>query len=694
MSITYVSPGIALRSGSGQLVLWRQLAGAPPATGDDAGSGPDLSSLNGLTAWWDAGSFNDLSDLGGRPLFAWNQAVGALQDKSGMGHSLLPFTILSSSGPAMARGRLNQLLGGVGRITGAGGWLSPALDPDLGFRCGEPLIPGPGAWTLYLVWSRPNWRQNSGSDSNAITLASVGNVAILQADSKGSQARLVLFPGQAPTVLTNALERRHTHAVVVRFDGAGNATAWLDGGTPILVGGLPSSVGASGSLTLLHDGTARGAAQCWLHESAVWQRALNDAEIDVIRSWSNRWEKGSRRGINFVITGQSNAINYALNDGAAAILGEGIAWHLGLLACNFIATAGVLSNATMQSGHGIYPALGGSYPGSFLDDPGTGADPSTWNLGADGLALQTALNSLPAEDKEDIAALVWLWSETDSLRSYGEKVTFKAAAARLLSLTRGMLSLSAARLPLVWWNAIPYGSDDGIQMHREVVSELAQDDQQVVVIGNPQTSDSNARGSTIDPVSGTATGGDPAHRDSIDNQRFAYLAAPVVAQAVLASGRQDLVSQLPTSLSTRGGPQLVHAYRQSDTEVLLTVQHDAGNDLKLPGRSVSGAGFSVIDGGSIAQPGHIISTSSCMKIDSYHVLITLAEPLTGASEQCFVLYPYGPVAIGRGNCITDNYSEVAKLPGWDISSDLGPAWRIDRPLAATFHPLPLSESFS
>jgi hypothetical protein len=97
------------------------------------------------------------------------------------------------------------------------------------------------------------------------------------------------------------------------------------------------------------------------------------------------------------------------------------------------------------------PAIG--LPGSFLTNPGDGSNPSTWNLGADGEALQAWIQvNTAAEDAADIAAIFWPWSENDSTRQYSEKATYEAAARRLLSLERGMLNRSVASLPQVWWS--------------------------------------------------------------------------------------------------------------------------------------------------------------------------------------------------------------------------------------------------
>ncbi len=683
-----------MAAGPGRISLWRPLHTG--ANGDPA-PGPGLitpAMLPGLTGWWDTADFSGALDGAGHSLGGWYQAVAAIMDKSSVSLPLMSY----SSGPASMAltvvPRVAGMKGGVGATVQGAGLLMPALGPHHGLSHGGAHPGSGGDWTWWVVWSRPNWRQGTNVDSQAGTILSVGQVPVLQIDNKGGSGRLVLFPGGANAILNTTVTRRHTHSIVLRHSTGRGIDAWVDG--ILMARGVQNSLAASpaGPTYLLHDGTIAGAAQCWFHEAACWQRALSDSETSALLTHATRWPVGPRRGVTIMVNGQSNAINYALNDGAALLLAQGIAWHVGAAAYNVVASTGGAGNYTMQSGHGLYPAVGGIYPGACLDPAGAGADPAAWPLGSDGLAVQSALRSLSTEDLADICAFVWPWNETDSLRDYSEKAVFSAAVTRFLSLARGMVGKAPAQLPLIWWNAIPYGSASGMQMHREVAAALAADPAMHVVLGNPQTADSNPRGASWDPTTGIVSGGDAAHRDGEDNRRFARLAAPVAARAVLASGQGDTITAIPSGVPLSGGPRIVHVFRQSSTSLILTVQHDCGTDLRVPLQASTGIGFKVMDGGSITNPGPLVGAVSCQRVDATHLMLTLAQGLQNPSGFCGLYYPHGSNSMGRGNAITDNHALVTKPAGWDMSADLGAAWNLDQPLAATAQAMPISDSAS
>jgi hypothetical protein len=676
---------------SGRAALWRALRGASGGgVGGGTFAGPYPSAISGISGWWDAGTFDGLLDGSARPLPAWNNPAASVADKSGNGNALAAYRVSGSALP-QATPRLNALLGGVGLNTVVppnaipqSGCYLPQLDPDQGFCLATANLGAAVGWTWYLVWSRPNWRQGV---TGPVTLLSAGGTTILQADGvSGAGDRLMLFSGAAMRVLTSSLERRHTHSIIIRNTPGAGVDAWLDGNQVASGVASPLSANASGGLFVLHSGVSQGGAQCWFHEAASWSRAITSPEITTLLACAARWQRGVRKGVQILVVGQSNAGN-GLNDGAWHLLAQGVAWHLGALAYGVMGLYGSSGAYTCIGGHGVYdvrqPPNTGSLvylPGEFLHNPADGSDPASYGLGNDGNAVQTYLGQQAAADLADIAAILWPWSETDSTRAYSEKAFFHDGASNLLAKLRGMLGRSAKNLPLIWWNAMPFWSDPGVQMVREVAASMAADGTQNVVIGLPMTADVDARS------------GDNSHIAVTDNIMLGQRAAPVVAHAVLAASGGDTFSVIPAGIPAVGGPTIVHASRQDSTHVVVVIKHDTGDDLLLGGTASNGTGFVVMDGGSVASPGPLRHATGCARVDPTHLLLTLDAPLVNAGASCLLFYPYGSARIGHGNAVTDNASTKAKPAGWDIGADLATSWNLNFPLAATSTPIALSDS--
>ncbi len=684
MTILSASAGRFAGAGGGKILLAAPLGGSvapPPVLPATPGDIP------GLSGWWDGGVPSGLVSGSGIPLSSMSGAVASLTDKSGSGNTMSP------TATAQAAARVNGLLGGVGLPTTppGGQGLAPLLDPNLGFQVTGLSMSSGASWTRYLVWTRPNLRAGTSRNGSPVALLTVGSTVVLALDSMAGGS-LVLFPAGAQKVLSTTMERRHTHNVILRYTLGSGVDAWLDG-YPVAAGvrnPLPAS--GAGALTYLSDTTSGGSAQCWFNEAATWERALTSNEIGSLIMATPRWKCGARRGVNVLVIGQSNAGNGLDVDGAWNPLAQGLAWHLGAASSGVIGLYGSGSSYTCIGGHGIYDVPAMNLVGDFIHDPGDGSNPAGWALGADGTAVQTYLGAQAAADVADIVAILWPWSETDSTRAYSEEYYFHGGAQNLLGKVRAMLGRSAASLPLVWWNAMPFWTQPGMQMHREVMAAMVADSTQNVVCGMPMTADSNPRGSTWDATTwGILALGDGSHLDATDNMRLGRMAAGPMARAVLAASGGDTISTIPSGVPNVG-PHITHAYRQSNTQIVVTVAHDAGTDLVVPLQAVNGAGWSVMDGGSNAAPGTIRTATACARVDATHLLVTLGSALTSPSANCSLFYPYGNTWIYRGNAVTDNAATIARPAGWDIGADLGSAWDMNMPLQATTTPIMLSDS--
>lgn len=712
MVFLWNAPGSPLAVAVGRRALAAPLppGNTMPASGF---SGPYPSAIQGLSGWWDAGVLGGLLTAAGTAPAAANAVIIAVADKSGAGHSLTAYDISADTSPVamIAAPRVNGFLGAAGAVDANVINYGPSLDAEWGLlHPGLELGAGLG-WTWYLVWTRPNWRQGTYYVDNApIPLLHTNfgaGTTILQADS-AEGANLTLFPGTASQiVLSNNLTRRHSHAIILRNTPGAGVDVWLDGVqvTTGVANPLPAS--ANASVLLLHDGSIQGSAQCWFHEAARWERALGATDIATLIAAQARWVLGPRRGVNLLVMGQSNAAWFITSGGPLA-LAQGVAWYLGAAAYAVTAAeSGTYlspNRYSVISGHPISnstPPLfsPGAGNGTFLTNPGDGSDPSTWAGGPDFTALSDFLAGtsalVPQADAADIAFLVWPWSEQDSTMPYTDKELYKGTVLRLLALTRALLGRNAAQLPLLAWNAIPYETIDGVQMVRESIADLAADAVNNIVVFAAQTADSNPLNAAYDPATGLFSGGDPEHRDEPDLLRYGRIGAFAAGRAAIAGGLSDSIpaDAVPSSgLALSGGPGIAHVYRASDTELILTIAHDSGNDVIIPLQAANGVGFAVMDGGDVAAPGPMIVAVAAMRVDATHVAVSLASPITQSSASVMLFYPYGSAQIGRGNAVTDNAGSLAPPSGWDIGADLGSAWHVNMPLRATTYPIILSDT--
>lgn len=709
MALMAVRPGAPLACVAGRVLAHSLNAGNTPQS---EFNGPRLSAISGLAGWWDAGVPDGARDANGNVVGSWNAVAASLADLSGNGTPLSSFHggTDTSPNPMLAVPRVNGFLGAVGSPDNMIAQYGPTLDPDWGLSHPGFDLGSGKAWTLYLVWTRPNWRQGTIQVDDAPTpilhMMATGATIVRAAGPAGGG--LVLFPGMPQsTSIAAALDRRHSHALILRNTPGIGVDAWLDGVQTVTAASNPLPASAMGSILLFHDNTVQGSAQCWFHEAGCWTHALSVSEIATLIACQARWRLGARRGINLLVMGQSNA-EWFVQSGGPLALAQGVAWYLGAAAWAVTALQSGVANDpvrySMAAGHPISNSSPPLFPpgagdGTFLTNPGDGSSPATWAFGPDGEAL-TAYLSGPAPlvstaDESDIAFLLWPWSEQDSTMPYANKDLYEGSVSRLATLTRQIFGRSAAEMPLLMWSAIPYETDIGVQMVRESVFDLAGDSTSNVVIFATQTADSNPLNSIWNPDTGNFSGGDPLHRDQPDLLRYGRLGVHAAARAALALGLSDAIPAIAvpaTGLPVSGGPKIVHVYLANSTEVILTIEHDAGSDLVVPLQAAKGAGFTVMDGGSVADPGPMIPAIAAARIDATHIAVTLARAPTNKADQCFLYYPFGSAQIGRGNAVTDNLASKAPPPGWSIADDLGSAFAIDMPLQATAYGVPLSDT--
>jgi hypothetical protein len=397
--------------------------------------------------------------------------------------------------------------------------------------------------------------------------------------------------------------------------------------------------------------------------------------------------------------GQSNAGYAETQDGALLAMAQAVSFYLHGSGIPAVLTSWVNQGqaGTEVSGIGVMEIVTPSlYNGAFLANSAgasfSAATAAVAALGTCGTGYSDYAATLSETQLGQVNALVSYWGENDSLEySPADKAVYKAALANLLAQVRATLSKTAAELPMFFFGP-PYGLLPNYITYpptlREVRAELDADPAQNFHWVVRQTYDTISRNESWNASTGVASGGntDGGHRSATDNVvLFKRAALPAARAILLANGLSSAL--IPASLGLGIGPAISGA-ALIGTALTITVTHDGGNDLVVPLLAARGVGFSLMDGGNTTSPGNIIQAISCSRVDSTHLLVTLASAPVNPHTQCRLLYPWAgeywavqpDTEIGRGCAVTDNFSTVAKPTGFDINATLGAGWAADMPL--------------
>jgi hypothetical protein len=299
-------------------------------------------------------------------------------------------------------------------------------------------------------------------------------------------------------------------------------------------------------------------------------------------------------------------------------------------------------------------AVGGT---AFIGDwvqPVNGNWQDGWSNNVLEQGLLNFIAGLPADQKAAPTAVVWLQNETDSTNPSLTAAEWTSAVSFEAQQVRQALGQSAATVPYVFVNAIPYGDnliDSVNQAIKLSMAQMAADPGFNATVG-AQADDVNMDYGQ----DGTYGGPHMAVADSnaVDQRLAVAIAQDFAAYALpgspVAAGTVDAY-----------GPEVAGALQIGPNQVLVTAALDhAGLRSALSADAANGVGWSIFDGGTT------LPASGAQVVDSSHVLLTFpsAVPADGGAW-LYYAYGYGRLATGesdpgQGNAVYD----TQRMPIW------------------------------
>lgn len=381
--------------------------------------------------------------------------------------------------------------------------------------------------------------------------------------------------------------------------------------------------------------------------------------------------------INLLVRGQSNAVFMMETNGGAVkdALPREVERLLGFDGVNDRVRL-VYESSDQASG----TAYGGTaLIGDWLT-PRNGDWTQGWDLAGREQALLNEIASMPAAQRDDPTAVLWLHSEFDSTRwdlsmeEWVSAVRFDAAAVR------SALGQGAGTVPYLFISAMPYWGGGGFSTTDEGALAIRRGMELLAAEGG-FNADMAARMLDIDAdgdFPGAYGGG---HIDGEDAMQTALRSARAIAESMAEYAKPGSPIAIAGGNIADEGPRVVTVTTVGANQLRIDVAHDQASGFRaLDADAAGGLGWSVrSDAGVVEGIGASI-------VDGDTLLLTFDGTLP-AGGTLFYGYGYGRLSgadgSGRGNAIYDNQG----LPIWVAAAGIavpgGSTAPVDRVLNGT-----------
>ena len=280
-----------------------------------------------------------------------------------------------------------------------------------------------------------------------------------------------------------------------------------------------------------------------------------------------------------------------------------------------------------------------------------------WVVGDQEQALLNEIADLPADQRDDPTAVLWLHSEYDSANGGLTTDEWVSAVRHDAALVRAALGQGAGTVPYLFVSAMPYwGTEEGHQAIRRGMERLAGDPAFNAAIAarmidiDATTDDWDGNSRTIEYGGGHIDGGDAA--------QTVLRAARGIAESLAGDAKPGSVVALAGGNIADTGPMVVRATPVGNTQLRIDVAHDqAGGFAALDADAARGVGWTVQGSGSTVW-------GTAARIEDGDTLLVTFSGAVPAGGVLHYGYGYGRLAGadggGRGNAVYDDQG----LPIW------------------------------